>query len=139
MRDTELYSMLIYFFIFICIKKTLDLIIEFKYPTYKNLNEDPLIWKILVRFRQLFSFITLIVCFVFLYTFKLNNYLVIIFILFIINNFVYFFIEERLIYNIIPKKFINHEIIKFIDVHFGFFSNLLLSLYSFYVIINIFS
>jgi hypothetical protein len=137
-KNNNVYSILIIFFIFIAIKKTYDIIIDYKYPTYEYIEKADPSQKYLFTIRNLFSlssivFILYIICF-----FKLNSFIFIILILFFIQNIMYFLIDKRYIYNFVDKENLNMNVIILIDKVFNGSLNLIVALYAFYVLINIF-
>jgi Na+-transporting NADH:ubiquinone oxidoreductase subunit NqrD len=138
MENQEVYSILITFFsIYVC-KKIIDITIEAKYPTYKNLKKDPNIWKLLVQIRSMLCFVFLLFAFYILYSYKLNEYIYFLLGLVITNNLFYFMIEERYVYFFMDKKNIDEQFLDFLDSKVGMFSNVILGFLSLYIVINVF-
>jgi len=115
MKNTHVYKMLIIFVIFIVFKKFISIVVQHKFPTYKDLKNASPFWKFLVKIRDFNNVIALIATFYFLYNFTLNYYIRVIFYIIFFHVILYFLIDERLIY-----LFINDDNIYLKDfVHFA--------------------
>jgi hypothetical protein len=126
MDDESSYILLIAFIVFLFFKKILAIVIEVKVPNYKYLKNAPPLWKNLVNLRRLFNVIDIIAISYFLFNYKLNKYIRIIFALLLLISLKYFIIDERLIYNFIEdnaeNNLITDQIIKKGDLYIDIFS-----------------
>jgi hypothetical protein len=137
-KNNNVYSILIIFFIFIAIKKTYDIFIDYKYPTYEYIEKADSSQQYLFTIRNLFSLSSIVFILYIIYFFKLNTFIFTILILFFIQNIMYFLIDKRYIYNFVDKENLNMNLIILIDKVFNGSLNLIVGLYAFYVLINIF-
>jgi hypothetical protein len=84
------------------------------------------VWKNLVNLRRIFNIIDIIAISYFLFNYKLNKYIRIIFALLLLISLKYFIIDERLIYNFIEdnaeNNLITDAIIKKGDLYIDIFS-----------------
>jgi hypothetical protein len=138
MKKDTLYYILIIFIIYLALKKSLDILIDFKYPTY---HQQPTgIWKYLVTLRDYFSIFTLICCVILLIIISTtsNTYLIVILISYLTSAVLYLFIDKGFIWNLISKNPTSEKIIDFMDIYLDSLVNLLLGLFCFYAILYIF-
>ena len=129
---------MIFLFIYLFFKKQLDIIIDFKYPTYEKFKYANLFWKILVNLRRFLSTLVFLIILGFLYFYKLDSYIFYFLIVIIISFIMYLAFDERLIYLFIQKNNTNDKIVKFMDIYGTTIRDIILLLYSMYVIFKIF-
>jgi hypothetical protein len=134
----QIYSFLIIFFVFLFIKKLIDFTVEVKLPTYNNLSNVSYFWKLLVGIRDINSFIVLVVITYMLSKFKFNFFMYVVLSLLLLNNIIYFLIDRRLIYKIVNKSELDNNYVNLIDIYADKFDNLLIALFSIYVMIKLF-
>jgi len=142
MNKTDLfYTILIYYFCVILVTKVISFIINIKFPIYSEVvfSEQSIFWQTLVKIRYIYTLLLLLFKIFLLSYFKANTYITVILSLLIIQNMLYFLIDERYIYYIIPKKDIDLKVLNFIDKYGDVTIYLITFLYAFYVIIKIYS
>jgi len=139
MKYEKVYIILIYFFTFTCFKKFVDVIGEINVPTYESRKTVSPFWQKFVNFRTFLNFLSLIIKLCILYFYKLNGYLISIFVILILSNIFYFVIENRYIYYLIPKEKLNTNFLNYLDRYGGIYENLFEFLFLFYIIINIYN
>jgi hypothetical protein len=134
----QTYYILIAFIIFLAIKKSLDIIIDLKYPSYIPPPNGT--WKHAVSVRDLLSILTFFLCIAILLIIHNNSnyYINVIITSYLLYEVAYFLLDKGFIWNIINKNEKSEKIVKFFDVHLNSFVNLLLGLYCFYAIVYIF-
>jgi len=132
------YILIISFVLFLFVKKTLAIIVEEKYPNYRNLNNAPPLWKKLVNLRRVFNVISIVVLSYFLLNYKFNRYVRGIFSLLLLISVKYFIIDERLIYYFVESNDENNRIINLIDDKFDFYIDLLCLLFAAHALNSIF-
>lgn len=138
MKKEKLYYILIIFIVYLVFKKSMDIIVDFKYPVY---NPPPTgIWKYLVEIRDILSAFTFLFCVVLLILLSgySNYYLHVIIISYLLYDISYFFIDKGYIWYLINKNDKTEKVVNFIDIYLNSFVNLLLGLYCFYAIVFIF-
>jgi hypothetical protein len=138
MKKDNIYLVLIYFFIFTAIKKIYDVTIDYKFPTYEEKIQAPDSLKFLFTIRNIFAAISILFILFILFSFKLNTFISTIVIIFLIQNIVYFLTDKRYIKYLIDEKYINMGTIIFIDGTFNTITNVMVLLYAFYILANIF-
>jgi hypothetical protein len=139
LEEIKVLQFMICLFIYLFFKKNLDVIIDVKYPTYKNLKYGTTFWKFLVNLRRILTIVLFLVIVSFLYFNKVNSYIFNFCLLMIISFIIYFAIDERLIYLLIPKNKKNEEIVNFMDIYTSTTIDIILLFYSIYIIFNIFN
>jgi hypothetical protein len=137
MKNESTYKILIIFFIFLIIKKIVDVSVEIKLPTYKNLKNEPEFWKNMVSLREVLSVFDFIFVVYILIFFKLNKFITIIMLFFLLDDIIYFLIDERLINRFIGQTY-NNNIINFIDIYGDMINHIIKFLFCFYVLIYVF-
>jgi len=140
MKNESTYKILIIFFIFLIIKKIVDVSVEIKLPTYKNLKNEPEFWKNMVSLREVLSVFDFIFVVYILIFFKLNKFITIIMLFFLLDDIIYFLIDERLINRFIGQTYNNNNnnIINFIDIYGDMINHIIKFLFCFYVLIYVF-
>ena len=138
MEEETKYYVLIFFVVFLFIKKIIDLIVEAKFPTYRNVHKSSPFWQNLVKIDTFLEIVSDIFVVYFLLFFNLNYYIKIIFIIMLIDSFSLFLIEYRYIFLFIDKNAANEEIVNLIDVYFDGSTNLLVSAFALFALVKIF-
>jgi hypothetical protein len=138
MNNTYVYRLLILFVIFLAYKKTLSIIIEKKFPTYKDLKNASSFWKFLVKLREINAIISVIATTYFLYNFKLNYFIRVIFYIILVNSILYFLIDEQLVYLFVDKSVDVKEVVHAINVYSDGAVNIIIALFAVYSLIVIF-
>ena len=138
MKNETVYNSLILFVIFILIKKLVSLAVEIKLPTYKDLNKTSTFWQNLVKLRTFLTVITFIWSCYFLLNYNLNFYIKIIFFIIAIHSILYFLVDERLIYLFLNKSEKIKKTVYILDTYGDSIENLVVAIFSFYVLIKIF-
>ena len=100
--ETE-YMLLIAFVAFILLKDFIALIIEVRFPTYKELDNASDLWKLVVKIRSIMNFITIWAISYFLYTYKLAYAARVIFKILLVRSILYFMIDDQYIWFFINK------------------------------------
>jgi len=137
-KKKDLYIILIIYFCFLIIKKSLDLYMEIKIPVYEVLSNKSSLFKDVFKIRDVFTFISMFFILYIITYYKTNIYINTIFLLIFISNIFFLLVEERYIYYFVDKKKLNINDLQFLDKNLGRFSTLVIFLYCFYVIISIF-
>jgi hypothetical protein len=138
MKNTYVYHLLIIFVIFLAYKKIISIIIEKKFPTYKDLKNSSSFWKFLVKLREINAIISIIACAYFLYNFKLNYFIRVIFYIVFVNSILYFLIDEQLIYLFVDKTVDVKEVVHTLNVYSDGAVNIIIALFAVYSLIVIF-
>jgi hypothetical protein len=139
MNDTELsYILLIGFIIFLFVKKVLAVIVETKFPDYRNLKSASPQWKKLVNLRRLFNVISIVILSYFLIKYKFNRYIKIILSLLLLISIKYFIVDERLVYYFVNDNAENNKIINLIDDKFDFYIDIVCLLFAVHALNSIF-
>ena len=100
--ETE-YMLLIAFVAFILLKDFIALIIEVRFPTYKELDRATELWKSIVKIRSAMNFITIWAISYFLYTYKLTHSARLIFKILLVRSILYFMIDDQYVWLFINK------------------------------------
>jgi hypothetical protein len=138
MEEETKYYMLIFFVVFNFIKKIVDLVVEAKFPTYKDVKKSSSFWQNLVNFDSFLQIISAIFVIYFLMFFNLNYFIKIIFILILLHSIKYFLIEDRYIFLFIDDNNNNQKIIDFIDIYMDGSNNVIISMFALYALVKIF-
>jgi len=139
MKDIiNIYSLLICFFIFIFIKKIYDIAIIYKYPTFEDIDKQDSSLDFIFLFKDILSVTAIIFILYILFSFKVNNFIFTVVILIFIHNILYFLIDKRYIYYFVDKKNIDMDQLIFIDGTINNIANVLVLLYTIYILIQIF-
>jgi len=138
MKKDSVYMLLIAFIIFLVIKKITDLVIDVEFPTYKPPPTG--IWKDLVYFRDILSFLSIVVIVIILLITKgsINIYINIFLYVYLVYDILYFLIDKGIIFNFVEKNNVNLVVIEYIDKYLNSLINVLLSLFCFYSFVYIF-
>ena len=139
MKDNNVYSILIYYFIFVAIKKTYDLFMEYKYPTFEDMEKANASNSFLLKLRDSLAVSSVSWGLYIIFNYKTNNYILVILSILILTNFMYFLIERRFIYYFVDKKNLNMDVVMFVDSIINNVCNLMVALYAFYVVLKIYS
>ena len=100
--ETE-YMLLIAFVAFILLKDFIALIIEVRFPTYKELDNASDLWKLVVKIRSIMNFITIWAISYFLYNYKLAYAARLIFKILLVRSILYFMIDDQYVWLFINK------------------------------------
>lgn len=138
MKNTYVYHLLILFVIFLAYKKIIAIVIEKKFPTYEGLNNASPFWKFLVRLREINNIISIIATVYFLYNFKLNYFIRVIFYIIFINSLLYFLIDENLVYLFVDKNVNTKEVVHILNVYSDASVNIIIAIFAVYSLIVIF-
>ena len=138
MKQDNIYLVLIYFFIYTSIKKIYDVTLDYKFPTYEDKVNAPDSLQFLFKIRDILATITISYVLYILFTFKVNIFILSILLFFFTHNILYFVVDRRYIYNFIDEKYIDMETIIFIDGTVNTLTNVLIILFTIYVLTNIF-
>ena len=138
MKAEQIYTLVIYFTIFLFIKLLVDLIVELHIPNLDDLNNETVFWKILIKIKDILNFVTILFVSYFLIFRKLNFYLIFLFSVVLINSVNYFLFSKKFIYLFIKKNKYNEKNIYLFDTYFEKFQKFVLIFYVSYLLINIF-
>ena len=139
MDDAELsYILLIWFIVFLFAKKLLGVIVETKYPDYRNLKTATPLWKKIIDLRRVLNFISVVALSYFLIKYKFNKYIKIILSLLLLNSVKYFIIDERLIYYFIEDNAENNKVVYLIDDNGDFYLDIISLSFAIYALNRIF-
>ena len=100
--ETE-YMLLIAFVAFILLKDFIALIIEVRFPTYKELDNASDLWKLVVKIRSIMNFITIWAISYFLYNYKLAYAARLIFKILLVRSILYIMIDDQYVWLFINK------------------------------------
>ena len=103
MKSDYDYMLLIAFVAFILLKDFIALIIEVRFPTYKELDNASDLWKLVVKIRSIMNFITIWAISYFLYTYKLAYAVRLIFKILLVRSILYFMIDDQYVWFFINK------------------------------------
>ena len=139
MKKETLYYLLIMFIIYLLFKKSLDVLIDFKYPVFQpeKIND---FWKGIIKINDYLTMFTFVYAMILLYFLRNTNniYLKTIITLYGFYPISYFLIDKGNIWNFISKTDMREKVANFIDIYFNSFLNLFSALYCFYAISYIF-
>ena len=138
MEEETKYYMLIFFVVFIFIKKIVDLVVEAKFPTYNDVKKSSSFWQNLVKLDSFLQIVSAIFVIYFLMFFNLNYFIKIIFIIILLQSIKYFLVEDRYIFLFIDNNNNNQKIIDLVDIYTDGASNLIISMFALYALVKIF-
>ena len=138
MEEETKYYMLIFFVVFIFIKKIVDLVVEAKFPTYNDVKKSSSFWQNLVKLDSFLQIVSAIFVIYFLMFFNLNYFIKIIFIIMLLQSIKYFLVEDRYIFLFIDNNNNNQKIIDLVDIYTDGASNLIISVFALYALVKIF-
>jgi hypothetical protein len=139
MEDAERsYISLIVFILFLFVKKLLAVIVETKYPDYRNLKNATPLWKKLVDLRRVFNVISIVTLSYFLINYKFNRYIKVILALLLLISIKYFIIDERLIYYFVEDNAENNKVVYLIDDKVDFYLDIICLLFAVHALNSIF-
>jgi hypothetical protein len=138
MEEETKYYMLIFFVVFIFIKKIVDLVVEAKFPTYNDVKKSSSFWQNLVKLDSFLQIVSAIFVIYFLMFFNLNYFIKIIFIIILLQSIKYFLVEDRYIFLFIDNNNNNKKIIDLVDIYTDGASNLIISVFALYALVKIF-
>lgn len=138
MNNESTYLFLIYFTIILFVKLIFDLIVEFHFPTYENLDNDTLFWKALAKIKDIFNSGLIIVILYVLFFVKLNGLIIFLLLICLSSAIEYFLITRQYIFLFIEKNSKSYKIVKNIDMYFDKIQNICLLIYVGYLLIQLF-
>jgi hypothetical protein len=138
MKNQNVYKLLIIFVIFLLFKKIISVIIEKKFPTYKELKTSSPFWKFLVKIRSVSEIICIIATTYFLYNFALNHFIRVIFYIILIHGILYFLIDDQMIYLFVDKTVDTKDVVYILNVYVDNLENIIIALFAVYSLIVIF-
>ena len=138
MEEETKYYMLIFFVVFIFIKKIVDLVVEAKFPTYNDVKKSSSFWQNLVKLDSFLQIVSDIFVIYFLMFFNLNYFIKIIFIIILLQSIKYFLVEDRYIFLLIDDNNNNQKIIDLVDIYTDGSSNLIISVFALFALVKIF-
>jgi hypothetical protein len=139
MKDDTEYMLLIVFVGFLLIKKFIGLIVEVKFPTYQDLDKASPPWKLLVKVRSFFNFITIFITSYLLYNYKFISAARLIFAIILIRCVFYFLIDDQLVWLFINKTHKTKEVVHFLNTYGDSISDFLITLVTVYALTTIFA
>jgi hypothetical protein len=139
MKDDTEYMLLIVFVGFLLIKKFIGLIVEVKFPTYQDLDKAFPPWKLLVKVRTFFNFITILITSYLLYNYKFIFAARLIFTIILVRCVFYFLIDDELVWLFINKTHKTKETVHFLNTYGDSISDFLITLVTVYALTTIFA
>ena len=111
MKNELEYTYLIAFVIFLLVKKFVAIVVEVKFPTYRDLDSASIFWKVIVKIRTLMNFITLLCTSYFLYNYRFVHPVMLIFSIIFFRSIFYFLIDDQFIWLFINRTHASREIV----------------------------
>ena len=139
MKTDSDYMLLIAFVAFILLKDFIALIIEVKFPTYKDLDNASELWKFVVKIRSTMNFISILAISYFLYNYKLIYAARLIFQILLIRSILYFLIDDQYVWLFINKTHKTREAVHFLNTYGDSISDFLITLVTVYALTTIFA
>lgn len=136
--ETE-YMLLIAFVAFILLKDFIALIIEVRFPTYKELDNASDLWKLVVKIRSIMNFITIWAISYFLYNYKLAYAARLIFKILLVRSILYFMIDDQYIWLFINKTHERRTIVHDLNTYGDSVALFLVALVAVYSLTTIFA
>lgn len=136
--ETE-YMLLIAFVAFILLKDFIALIIEVRFPTYKELDNASDLWKLVVKIRSTMNFITIWAISYFLYNYKLAYAARLIFKILLVRSILYFMIDDQYIWLFINKTHERRTIVHDLNTYGDSVALFLVALVAVYSLTTIFA
>jgi hypothetical protein len=133
------YMLLVAFVAFILLKDFIALIIEVKFPTYKDLDRASELWKGIVKIRSVMNFITIWAISYFLYTYKLTYAARLIFKILLVRSILYFMIDDQYVWLFIDKTPERRTIVHDLNTYGDSVALFLVSLVAVYSLTTIFA
>jgi hypothetical protein len=139
MKNETEYLLLIAFVAFLLVKKFVALIVEVKFPTYEDLDKASAVWKLLVKVRSMFNFITILITSYFLYNYKFVPAARLIFMLLWIRGIFYFLIDDQLVWLFINKTPNTRKVVHFLNTYGDSITDFLITVVAVYALAIIFA
>lgn len=136
--ETE-YMLLIAFVAFILLKDFIALIIEVRFPTYKELDNASDLWKSIVKIRSVMNFISIWAISYFLYNYKLAYAARLIFKILLVRSILYFMIDDQYIWLFINKTHERRTIVHDLNTYGDSVALFLVALVAVYSLTTIFA
>jgi len=109
MKNELEYTYLIAFVIFLLVKKFVAIVVEVKFPTYRDLDSASIFWKVIVKIRTLMNFMLFISYF--LYNYRFVHPVMLIFTIIFFRSIFYFLIDDQFIWLFINRTHASREIV----------------------------
>lgn len=123
------------FIIFIII--IINIFIETTYPTLQNINpKEKLLIQNLEDLRSYLNIPYLLIIFYLVFNVKLNFGIKILLLLSLISTALHYLVDERYIYKLVNKKYINKNFINFLDIKVDFALDIIILIMYIYVMYN---
>ena len=139
MKSDYDYMLLIAFVAFILLKDFIALIIEVRFPTYKELDNASDLWKLVVKIRSIMNFITIWAISYFLYNYKLAYAARLIFKILLVRSILYFMIDDQYIWLFINKTHERRTIVHDLNTYGDSVALFLVALVAVYSLTTIFA
>jgi len=134
----KIYYLLIGFIIFLVYQKSFALFMEYKFPTYQDVQNSSPYWQNMYKLRVFNAFISFIFTIYILLNYTINQYIFVIFSLLLISNINFFLFNNELIYYVIPKNNDNNAFVRFMTTKTNKYLNYITALYVIYALLKIF-
>jgi hypothetical protein len=139
MKTDSDYMLLVAFVAFILLKDFIALIIEVKFPTYKDLDNASELWKFVVKIRSTMNFISILAISYFLYNYKLIYAARLIFQILLIRSILYFLIDDQYVWLFINKTHERRTIVHDLNTYGDSVALFLVALVAVYSLTTIFA
>ena len=134
----NIYTLLIGFFIFIVYQKSFALFMEYKFPTYQDVQNSSPYWQNMYKLRVFNALISFVFIMYILLNYKANQYIFVIFSLLLISNINFFLFNNELIYYVIPRNNDTNTFVNFMTTKTNKYLNYITALYVIYASLKIF-
>lgn len=134
----NIYALLIGFMIFLVYQKSFALFMEYKFPTYQDVQNSSPYWQNMYKLRVFNALISFVFTMYILLNYKVNQYIFVIFSLLLISNINFFLFNNQLIYYVVPKNNDNNTFVNFMATKTNTYLNYITGLYVFYALAKIF-
>ena len=136
--ESDLYSVLIMYFLFLIYQKTFSVFMENKYPTYDGIKGTTQFWKNLYQVREINALISLLFIIYIFTSFKVNHYTFVVLSMLSLSVINFFLFNSQYIYYLIPQTNDTTKFVNFMSTETNVYLNYITILYVFYAIIKIF-
>jgi hypothetical protein len=134
----NIYTLLIGFMIFLVYQKSFALFMEYKFPTYQDVQNSSPYWQNMYKLRVFNALISFVFTMYILLNYKVNQYIFVIFSLLLISNINFFLFNNQLIYYVVPKNNDNNTFVHFMATKTNIYLNYITAFYVFYALAKIF-
>ena len=139
MKSELEYTYLIVFVIFLLVKKFVALVVEVKFPTYKDLDRASIFWKVLVKIRSLMDLMTLLFTSYFLYYYKFTHPVTLIFSILLLRSMLYFLIDDQFVWLFINRTHTSREVVHTLNTFGDSISDFVITCIIVYALTKIFA